>query len=507
MAAPARLRSDEHARAYALLGAGVLARFVGTGLVLVLGVAATSLAVRVLGTTAYGTLAFGLSIGALVAGLARLGLEPGLARAVASARAGDADADVGPLARGASALTLTSGVGVAVVVALVVALAPLSASGSTRLWVGGCLGLFCVATNAAAITGALARGLARMALMELPNVVLAVARLAALVGLAAANAGTLRWVAGGYAAAGAATIAACVLVVRRLVPEARRPLRPNASAGLRLLRLSTPFVVTGLAAVAVSRFDVVVLGLTHSTSDVGRYEPALKLVEQAMLWAPLLFIGPYLPAATRLHGVQDAAGFSDLYFGASKLVYVAATPVALVLAIHPEQALHVLYGSGFDARPSLVWILLGGFVVNLALGLNTNALAAAGTRRSLVALGVLGLCSMVVLAGILVPLYGAVGAAAATAATYTTLNLAASVALARAARVRPFRRDLTVTVLSSALPLAALSGLAYLTASPSFLLSLLEAGVASLAWAGLLFAARVLTSAELRRLVPNRAAP
>lgn len=433
--AAAEVREHDPA-VHGVVGKGVLARFVGTGVVLLLGIVTTSLAVRLLGASAYGVLAYAASTGALVAGIARLGLEPGLARAVTSARTAEPAGDVTPLTRGASALTLVGGSLAAVaVVALVVPTVdgvPLS----TKLIVGACIALYTFATNAAAVTGALARGLARMPIMEVPNVSLSVARLAGLVAIAAAGVASLRWVASAYALAGVVTLVACVVIARRLTPGLERPLRPAAGRGAVLLRSSAPFVVTGVATLALSRVDVVVLGLSHPSSEVGAYEPTLKLVEQAMLWAPLLFIGPFLPVATRLHTIGDRVGFRDLYLSSSKLVFIAALPAVLLLAVHPAECLHVLYGSSYDARPVVVWILLGGFVVNLACGINTNALAAAGSRRELVRVGLLGLVSMVVLACTLVPLFGAVGAAIATSVTYVVVNVTASGALNGAAGSR-----------------------------------------------------------------------
>ena len=106
-----------------------------------------------------------------------------------------------------------------------------------------------------------------------------------------------------------------------------------------------------------------------------------------------------------------------------------------------------------------MWLLLVGYVVNIALGLNSGALAAAGNRRALFRDGTAGFATMIVLACALIPPLGPTGAAIATSATFVVINVVLAVALARAAGILPLRTDLAVTVASSVLPVAAVLAL------------------------------------------------
>lgn len=505
MTATAKVRGPDGDHAvHSMIGTGVIARFVGTGLAMVSGVATTSIAVRLLGSSAYGILAFAASTGALVAGLARLGLEPGLARAITSMRAGGSGGDVASLTRGAVALNTAGGLLAAIFVVALVPLVDHGAGIGVTLVVAGSIAVYTYAANTAAITGAIARGLGLLPLMEVPNVTLSLGRLAAVVVVAAVGLGTLGWVAGAWFASGVLTLAVCLVLARRLTHGLTRPLRPEVGAGRDLLRLSLPFAVTGVATVALSRVDVVVLGLTHDSAVVGEYEPTLKLVEQALLWAPTLFIGPFLPVATRLHTIGDERGFRALYAGNSKLVYVAAFPAVLLLATAPVQTLHVVFGSGYAAHETIVWILLGGFVVNLAFGLNTNALAAWGARRALIRVGLVGLVSMVTLACALVPPFGAVGAAAATALTYAIVNTTASVLLHRASQVLPFDRSMAITVATSALAVALLAAGGHAVGEQGFPVSLAGTMAVWAIWLGVLRLTGSFSWFEVGRLAPWR---
>ncbi len=248
----------------------------------------------------------------------------------------------------------------------------------------------------------------------------------------------LRWVAAGYALAAVAGVAVSWCVTKSML-ETVKGFVPSLPATRAILTSALPFAVTGLATIVISRFDVVVLGLTGTRIEVGTYEPTLKVVEQAMLLVPLLFAAQYLPVASRAFVGRDRIGFRELYVGVSKIAFVIAFPAVVLFAAFPETILHALYGADFPASGLLVWLLLPGFAVNLAFGLNLAALAAVGDRRGLARTGAITTAAMVVLAVVLVSVFGATGAASATTATYVILNLVVAVELARTTGVQPFR--------------------------------------------------------------------
>ena len=292
--------------------------------------------------------------------------------------------------------------------------------------------------------------------------------------------------------------------VTRIVLGRCRAFLHDAGAAREVLRDSLPFAVAGLSVIVISRLDVVVLGLTATAAEVGVYEPTLKLVEQAMLLVPFLFIAQFLPVASRTFATGNEAVFRQLYVDVSKLVVVLATPAVIVLTAFPEALLHMLYGAAFPASGLIVWLLLPGFVVNLGLGLNSSALSAVGDRRALAATGLIATGAMVMLAVTLVPAFGAEGAAAATSGTYVILNLAVSIALYRAAGAHPFRRDLVLTILTWVGPVAA--GLAVRASSQrvSGWQAIALALALSLIWIAVLFALGVLRRDEIMRLLPQR---
>jgi O-antigen/teichoic acid export membrane protein len=489
------------AEGFALIGLGAGARLIGMGAGALAGLVTTALAVRLLGTSDYGVLAFAFSAAALFAGIGRLGLEPAVARSMAIMH-GDRTG-MARVARGAFSLVAATGVAGTVATLVVIELASHNLDGWSRITIAALLGVVLYGSNVTAVGAAVARGNGRVALMEMSILVPALGKLAAVAVLAAVDVADIRWVAAGYAIGAAAGIAAAWGATDRVLGRCRAFV-PDGGAARDVFRDSLPFAVVGLSVIVISRFDVVVLGLTGTAAEVGTYEPTLKLVEQAMLLVTLVFTAQYLPVASKTFADRETGSFRELYIVVSKVVFVVAAPAVILFAAFPEEVLHALYGADFPASGLLVWLLLPGFVVNLVFGLNASALSAVGNRRALARTGLTATAAMVVLAVALVPPFGPKGAAAATSGTYVILNLVVAYALLRAAEVQPFRRDFVVTMLSWLAPL----GAALAVRASGDVSGVWEAiGVAvgvSVAWALLLFPLKALRREEIVRLLPWR---
>ena len=291
-------------RPFALIGAGALARLGSSVIGVVAGVLTVSLAIRLLGLSSYGALAFAVSTASLVAGVVRLGLDPGVARTVASLHTTGEGDGVEKAVRGAVTLTL----------------------------IGGAVGAW-PSVGIRLRSGRAGHRDARAVLRELRGAPArferrgggerrrprprpygadggAAARPAPgearrdrhLYGLAVNE---LRWAAVAYGAAGVLGVAASALLVRSVFPRRARLFRPDLGSARSFFVIAAPFAITGLSTIVISRFDVLILGLTGTSVQVGYYEPTLKLVEQGMSTAPLLFTARS-SAATRLFASGDA---------------------------------------------------------------------------------------------------------------------------------------------------------------------------------------------------------
>ena len=196
-------------------------------------------------------------------------------------------------------------------------------------------------------------------------------------------------------------------------------------------------------------------------------------------------------------------GAKHLYHQLTKIGFVLSAPAVLVLAAFPEPVLRMLYGQGFPLQPTLVWVLLIGFVVNLVFGLNGLFLGATGRGKVIAITGGISLAAMVVSAAILVPAFGGLGAATATAIAYVVMNLTTAWALHRTTSIHPFSPDLVRTVITFVLPVAVVLVVRHLWPPETAWLAAAWSFGAWGAWVALLVAFGLLRRSDWRPLLPS----
>lgn len=489
-------------RAVALVGAGAGVRSVATAITTVAAFSTMVLLVRLLGTSFYGALAFGMSIVGL-AGALILGFGLAVTRTLAASFAlGDLDA-ARDATRGASTVVVAvGGIGLVVVLAAVILTQDqLDSAQAVALGLG--LGLLLVGRTAAFTAEAVARGSGRLLMMELPALFgvlsqLTVAGVLTILGIVGVEA-----VATGYGIVGVLTVIIAAAVTHRIFAGSSEAIRPDTAAALRLLRIAGPFVVAGVAVRLIASFDVFILGATHPGGPVGSYAPTLTLVEALVIVAPMMLMALFITAASELSVTGDSEGFSRLYVTVSKLSVAVAMPAFLLVLSAPVEVLQFAFGERFPATPTISRLLLIGFFVNVASGANAQALLASGERRGLVRTFLWPIFAMAGSSLALIPHFGAIGAAMATTVAVIVLNAAVSWTLYRRTGVHPFHRDLVLVVVSA--PLAILGTFAIDRALGP---GVWAAGLASLLawclWILCMKALGALQFAELRGFLPRR---
>ncbi len=257
-----------------------------------------------------------------------------------------------------------------------------------------------------------------------------------------------------YLLANIATLGLLVLYVFLRLPR-HLPAGPRSPDAVgRLLRFAAPlFVVTIMASVTGSG-DTVILGIYHS-SEVGTYTASLTLARLLQIGISALgYI--FLPVATKFLRQNDAGSIPITYATATKWMLLFSLPLFLLFFFLPANSLGFVYGPSYTLVVVPLQIaVLGSFLTTLLGPSNTTQVAYGQTRLLMynaIAAGLLDLA----LSLLLIPSYGYAGAAVAWAGAnvaYTGLSLGQ---LATASGVHPFRRDFTVPVLLTALPLGIL---------------------------------------------------
>ncbi|MGH2554321.1 MAG: oligosaccharide flippase family protein [Actinomycetota bacterium] len=486
-----------------LVGIGIASRFTGRILEAVAGFATTALAVRLLGTSRYGTLALALAIVALVGVVGRLGLGVATTRRIAAMRATGDQNGIEQTAQAVTTLMISLAALGSVLVAGLIYLTHRDQGAAASLLVGTGLGLFLLGVNTSVAGASIAQGMGRMVLMEAPRLALVFLQLLAAVVLTVLGVADTVALALGFGAAGLVTCVVTRQLIRGILFGAKHLFRPAARHAIELVILAAPYAVAAVGTQVISRFDVLVLGFTDTSAAVGGYESTLRLVDAFLLLIPGVLIAPFVPAATVLFTRGDSTPFGDLYIFVSKLAFIGTMPAILALVAFPEATLRALFGADYQVAEPIVWILLAGYAVNLAFGLNSQALIAAGQRRRLARTYLISLTLMVGLAFALIPGLGATGAALSTACSYVVLNVGVGLALFRSTGVSPFRRDMVVLLLTSVLPVISVLVVRRAVVNPGVLWVLVSSLGCWVLWVGIGVWTRAIVLSQLLQLIPR----
>lgn len=386
--------------------------------------ATTVIVSRSLGTAGRGCYFLAVAIALIVARVAVLGVDTGLVRHVAAARATDAEPRVRAIVRsGVRAVLLTNGglvVGAALLAHHGVVPDPLDHGALAVLGVGAA-----ATAVLAALLGAV-RGLGdALTCPALQSLGLPLGRLALMgvaVGFGAGVAGSL--VAWSVPALVAACVAAVVLR-RRLAscPAGARGRAGGVPVGA-FWRFNATRGTAAAVEVLLEWLDVLLVGVLAGASEAGVYAVVTRCVRagEVVQQAARLAIGPIVTAASAR---GDLTSLRRAHASATVVMIALAWPFYLAIAVFPATVLG-LFGDDFGhGRTSLTVLALGMALVTAAGPVQTVVLMAGRARWQLADKSV-ALAVMVVLDLVLVPAAGVTGAAVAW-----TIALLVEVGLAR----------------------------------------------------------------------------
>ena len=495
------LEVEHYHQAARMVAAGGTARLIGTAAAAGLGLATTVLSVRLLGPKSYGILAFLIASLDLLSVFTRLGLGGATARELA-ARARTSESELIKIAQLLwSLMVFLSTLGTSVVVLVVVKRgSSLPITTKISLMVGLCALLF--AMNSAAFAFSMARGLGRMALMEVPNFALVFFQFLLFLGLWLFAAPSFYIIGIGLTLVALAAILVATITIRVTIGGQFSIFRFARSGLIETAKLALPYAVAGIAVQVIAQFDVFLLGLFKDSEQVGHYAPTLRVVDGLLLLVPTMLTAGFLPAATRLFASGGRRPASDLFIDVSKTAYIAAFPALLAMIVFPSTYLRLLYGPAFNSINGVVRLLCLGYAVNLAFGLNSATLVATGDRGRLVRAYLVGLATMLLVSFGFIPLGGAWGAALATTASYISLNVAVGLSLYQSTGIHPFRQDMVVTIATSAVFCIVLRLFAGHVIHGVISASLMVAGTWGL-WVGVLAIIGAIRAQDFRWLVPG----
>ena len=376
----------------------------------------------VLGVNGAGQIYLGLALIALMAGLARCGLDAGLVRPLSLARqAQDTEA-----ARGFAVFGIAFVVIIGSVFSLLLVLkAPWLA---TRVFNG--------AVSAATLT-AFAFGTLGMALLAmLGNLLIAMGRpvLAQTIAAVLWPLPVLVWLVlpGAIISGGEVTGTAWVITLAMLTSSAlgialllyllggARPLRWPAR--LPALLAALPLFGSEISLMAIYHVPILLLGMVGAAADLGLFGLASRL----SVLLSVIGMAVYAITAPRFAALYDAAdtpGLERAAHAATRLAVAACLPVVLIFWLLPGPLLS-LFGPDFRAAAPLLIILSVGHCIHLTLSPAHTLLAMSGHARDIGRNSLIGVLVLLLILPLLMLQLGALGAAIGGAAAYATISLA-----------------------------------------------------------------------------------
>jgi O-antigen/teichoic acid export membrane protein len=277
---------------------------------------------------------------------------------------------------------------------------------------------------------------------------------------------------------------------RKIIPIAR----PSMADARRILSLSWPLAVSSLAVTAYYRLDSVILLKAKGAAELGYYSAAYKLLDVAQL-APGVIGASLFPLAAGSIAMSRSARqvILSLAGRSAAMIGVGSAVMFIVLA---TPLISFLYGNEFAPAANPLRLLAVAFIGVTFGWVGTIINTAYGQVRPIMMLTV-PVAAVSLLAQVWAcTRWGATGAAAVTAGTELVVGGGTCLLAARAMSARLPLRELAIC--------AATGGAIVLGGALVHLQPILEAFLAAVVFAVVVLATRILTTADIRRVLSKK---
>ena len=201
-----------------------------------------------------------------------------------------------------------------------------------------------------------------------------------------------------------------------------------------LFGFSLPLLSSDLVYVLRSSMAIFLLGYLHSTASVAEFRAVLPIARlNHVVFESFILL--FLPTASRLFARGDFGAVSSMYWRTASWVAVLTFPCFAVTFVLAKPLTVLLFGSRYAESAAILSILALGHYANAAIGFNGVILRVFGKVTWIICVDVVTMLLAVVLAGLLIPSYGALGAAWAVSLTHIANNILAQFALSRLAHM------------------------------------------------------------------------
>lgn len=189
----------------------------------------------------------------------------------------------------------------------------------------------------------------------------------------------------------------------------------------RWLRVSLPMLLIAGFLLLLKRTDVIMLGLLAGAEDVGTYNAAARTANLASF--VLIAVNAIAaPTIASLYGQREHARLQELASTVAHFIFWPSLAIVIGLVSLAPFILG-LFGSGFVAGQNVLAVLALGHLVNVGVGSVGYFMNMTGNQDEMAK--VVGVSAVInlLLNGLAIPLFGALGAALATALSMAVWNV------------------------------------------------------------------------------------
>ncbi|WP_325081797.1 flippase [Klebsiella aerogenes] len=190
----------------------------------------------------------------------------------------------------------------------------------------------------------------------------------------------------------------------------------NFSEAKRLLSLSWPLIISGVAFMLYMRIDQIMIGNMIGDSAVGVYSVAVKMVE-VWYFFPIAIVSSLFPKIIKLREVDSAKYNQRLQFLYDLLVVISVC-IALIVTFLSDFIIDLFYTTQYAEASNLIkiysWVSVFYFLSSASGRWYINE----GLQKYALNRNIIGLIMGVVLNYFLIPIYGSLGSVYATLIAY-----------------------------------------------------------------------------------------
>ena len=222
----------------------------------------------------------------------------------------------------------------------------------------------------------------------------------------------------------------------------------NFGVSKSLIFFSLPLLSSAIIMSLNKRAGILFLGSLKSSTEVALFSSVGPLSEIiAFLLSTMIVI--YMPIISGLYSQGKIKEMKRNYLVLTKWLSFAALPIFLILVLYPNTILQTLFGPKYIPAVEILIILSFASMFNNFVGPCGSCIISIGKTRLIMYSMIISLVFNIVLAVILIPLFGIIGAAIATAVGVITSNIFKTWKLYKLSGIQPISKNLMKLLFSS----------------------------------------------------------